>query len=430
MGLGVGHRHRRLVGQRLERLQVLGRVGRLRALGPEEQEPAWLVLEAERHRHLGVESLPGAAPGGPQRREPRVGRHLVARERPRRGGEDPGEVGVRRAQGQPRVARVHGGLDRRGEAPRDLVEVEQAPHRAREGLDGARVVGALAEEGPVHRALDAIPQRVEGEHEREHERAREPRRADEVGLGEERVRPRDQEGVGAGDEGGERGVHDGAPDHHRGVEEPVADGRVGDRGRIQEHQRGAHLRVHRPLPEVRERRQHEGEPAAQPEPDAEEQHGGLLVDQGRRGAPPRVEQRHDLDGKRDHGEAELEGEEGAVEASVGEERGGGEVDGGEHHRHGCRHDDGGAVEPRRHAVALEPGLARGRARVGQEEHPPVDREQRGNEPGQRRSVAVRAQDGLGHGHVRGRPEAHVEEEVPVGAGRGVLAEHRHAGDRA
>ena len=69
----------------------------------------------------------------------------------------------------------------------------------------------------------------------------------------------------------------------------------------------------------------------------------------------------------------------------------------------------------------EPRLA-GRVRgIGQEEHPAVHGQERAEEPHHERAGLGEAEDRVGDGHVRRRPEAHVDEEVAVGAGRGVLA---------
>jgi hypothetical protein len=216
---------------------------------------------------------------------------------------------------------VHGRLDGGGEPALDLPEVEQARHGAGERADGTSVVVALPEERAVHQAPEALAQRIEGEGHREHEGGGEPRGLREIGLGEEQIGPGDGQGVGGGDEAGERRVDHGAPDDHGGVEEAVAHGGVGDGERVEEHEGRAPLRIEGASIELGKRREHEQEPATQAQADAEEEHGDLLVHEGRGGAPPRVEERGDLDGKGQRGEGEESDHGDGVDPSVDEKLG-------------------------------------------------------------------------------------------------------------
>jgi hypothetical protein len=73
-------------------------------------------------------------------------------------------------------------------------------------------------------------------------------------------------------------------------------------------------------------------------------------------------------------------------------------------------------------MPLEPGFARRVHRIRQEEHPAVDGEHDRDEADQGGGDATRSQHRLRHGHVGDGPEAHVEEELPVGSGARVLDE--------
>ncbi len=152
----------------------------------------------------------------------------------------------------------------------------------------------------------------------------------------------------------------------------------------------------------------------------------LLVDEGRGGAPARVEQRGDLDGKGQGGEREEGGHGDGVHPSVGEELG--------RHR-GERHEGQGGersrgerprVEPRNDPVALQPYFARRVGRVGQEEYPAVNGEHDRDEAHQTGRDAARAQDRFRHRHVRERPQTHVDEKVPVRPRAWILGENTHA----
>ncbi len=426
MRLRVGHRHRRLVRERLQHLEVLAGVGGVGALAAQHQQAAQARLEAEWHHHLRAHSLVGVERGAPGGTEARVRRQLVARERAGRQREGVHDRGGQAVHQEACRAHVHRRLDGGGEPSGDLVQIEQARHRAGQRPHGLDVVGPLAEEGAVHRPAHPLPQRVEQQRDQEHEAGREPRRAREIGLGQERVGRREQQRIGAGDQPGQPGIDHRAADHHGGVEQAVAHGGVGDRGRVEQHERRAHLRVHRPLVDERQRPQHEGEPAPEAEADAEQQHAGLLVHQRRDRAAPGVEERRDLDRERDRGQRELQRERARVEPAGREPLRGEQVDRPEQGREGDSQREGGAVEHGNDPVALEPRLARGIHRMGEEQDPAVDREERGNEAHQRRAVFVGAQGGVGHRHVRHRPQAHVEEEAAIGRGERILSVHRHA----
>jgi len=124
-----------------------------------------------------------------------------------------------------------------------------------------------------------LTQRVEGERHGEHERAGEPRRAREIGAGQERVCRRDGERVGGGDDAGQGRVDHRATDDHRRVEQPVAHRGVSDGERIDEDERRAELRIDGAPVELTQGREGEREVAAQAEPDAHQQHRRLLIDQ-------------------------------------------------------------------------------------------------------------------------------------------------------
>ena len=78
MRLRVCHRHRRLIGQGLQELEILGSVRGLRSLGAEHEEPARLRLEAERHEDLRAQGGVGAEGAFLQRGEARIGSELIA----------------------------------------------------------------------------------------------------------------------------------------------------------------------------------------------------------------------------------------------------------------------------------------------------------------------------------------------------------------
>jgi len=126
-------------------------------------------LEAERHDDLCVKSAIGLERGRSRRTEARISGDLVARDRPRCGGHDRGQRARWRAHDQPGMAHVHDRLDRPRQPAGDLLEVEQARHRAGQRLDRPYIVSALAEERAVDHPLHPFPQRVEHEHHREHE---------------------------------------------------------------------------------------------------------------------------------------------------------------------------------------------------------------------------------------------------------------------
>ena len=244
--LRVGHRDRGLVGERLQHLEILAGVRGLRALGPQHQQPAHPLLEAQRHHHLRAEGLVGARGSRPP--SPRS----ADRRRPGSGRARPG-----RSRGRP--ARRCGRPSTRSRALRTCMEASIvvvsrrviSSRSSRLDIERASVrmacdvVVALAEEGPVHRPAHPLAQRVEEQRDQEHEGGREPRRPGEVGLGQQRVGGGEQQRVGPGDEAGQPGVDDRAPDDHGGVEEPVAHGGVADGGRVEQHEGRAHLRVHR-----------------------------------------------------------------------------------------------------------------------------------------------------------------------------------------
>ena len=117
--------------------------------------------------------------------------------------------------------------------------------------------------------------------------------------------PASSERVRAGDEAGQHRVDHRAADHHGGVEEAVAHGGVADGERIEQHEHRPHLRIHRAVVVVDERREHEGQPAPEPEADAEHEDRGLLVHERRVGAAARVDERPDLDGEGHGGDGEL-----------------------------------------------------------------------------------------------------------------------------
>ena len=194
---------------------------------------------------------------------------------------------------------MHHRLDGRGEPARQLVEIQDAGHRAGQSLQRTYVVLALPEERSIDEALHPASQRLEGQRHTEHEQRREPRRPAHVGVDEDHVRDGDRERIARGDHPRERRVDHRAPDDDRGVEEPVAHGGVRDRQRIQEDERRAHLRIHARLVRLHERQQHQREPESEAQRDPEQQDRRLLVHQRRRGAPARVEQRDHLDRERD-----------------------------------------------------------------------------------------------------------------------------------
>jgi hypothetical protein len=78
VGVGVGHGDRRLVGEGLEELEVLGGERGVRALAAEEEEAAELLLEAEGHGDLGAERRPFLEGGRADVAAARIGGHLLA----------------------------------------------------------------------------------------------------------------------------------------------------------------------------------------------------------------------------------------------------------------------------------------------------------------------------------------------------------------
>ncbi len=78
-------------------------------------------------------------------------------------------------------------------------------------------------------------------------------------------------------------------------------------------------------------------------------------------------------------------------------------------------------------MGRQPGLARRVRGIGQEEHPAMHGQEHAEKPHHERSGLGEAENCVGHGHVRRRPETHVNEEVAVGTRRGILPVHGEPG---